>query len=348
MAADAGGTYDDTEGLINLPLTVREIQAAVFFKEIDKHEYRVSMRSKGDIDLCTVAKKFGGGGHKNASGCTVNGPYTEVRARVVREVTRRDRAGLPARAGAIRGPMTSTAAAAADGALVIDKPSGPSSHDIVSAVRRALGGVKVGHTGTLDPLATGVLPLLIGRATRLAQFLASATKTYTAHVQFGWGTDTYDSAGEPTGPPTPAAVDRAALETVLERVPRLVFAAAAGLLSEEGGRAPGLRARARLARRGARTRDGDRPRLTAPRAGRRDCHDRGHELRGILRAIACPRSGCGPRHAGPSGRPAAHQERRVRPVAGGSVRGGPRGTRRGAGPPGAIGSRCSGISRAAG
>ena len=86
MAADAGGTYDDTEGLINLPLTVREIQAAVFFKEIDKHEYRVSMRSKGDIDLCAVAKKFGGGGHKNASGCTVNGRYAEVRARVVREV----------------------------------------------------------------------------------------------------------------------------------------------------------------------------------------------------------------------------------------------------------------------
>jgi tRNA pseudouridine55 synthase len=111
--------------------------------------------------------------------------------------------------------MTSSAAAAADGALVIDKPSGPSSHDIVSAVRRALGGIKVGHTGTLDPLATGVLPLLIGRATRLAQFLASATKTYTAHVQFGWGTDTYDSAGEPTGPPTPAPVDRGALETVL-------------------------------------------------------------------------------------------------------------------------------------
>jgi bifunctional oligoribonuclease and PAP phosphatase NrnA len=87
MAAAAGGTYDDTEGLINLPLTVREIQAAVFFKEIDKHEYRVSMRSKGDIDLCAVAKKFGGGGHKNASGCTVTGRYADVRARVVREVT---------------------------------------------------------------------------------------------------------------------------------------------------------------------------------------------------------------------------------------------------------------------
>jgi len=87
MAAAAGGTYDDTEGLINLPLTVREIQAAVFFKEIDKHEYRVSMRSKGDIDLCAVAKKFGGGGHKNASGCTVTGRYDDVRARVVNEIT---------------------------------------------------------------------------------------------------------------------------------------------------------------------------------------------------------------------------------------------------------------------
>jgi bifunctional oligoribonuclease and PAP phosphatase NrnA len=87
MAAAAGGTYDDTEGLINLPLTVREIQAAVFFKEIDKHDYRVSMRSKGDVDLCAVAKKFGGGGHKNASGCSVTGSYDEVRARIVAEIT---------------------------------------------------------------------------------------------------------------------------------------------------------------------------------------------------------------------------------------------------------------------
>jgi tRNA pseudouridine55 synthase len=111
--------------------------------------------------------------------------------------------------------MTATAAAAANGALVIDKPSGPSSHDVVSAVRRALGGVKVGHTGTLDPLATGVLPLLIGRATRLAQFLGTATKTYTAQVQFGWATDTYDSAGEPTGPLTPADIHRDVLEGAL-------------------------------------------------------------------------------------------------------------------------------------
>jgi len=87
MAAAAGGTYDDTEGLINLPLTVKDIQAAVFFKEIDTHQYRVSIRSKGDVDVCAVAKIFGGGGHKNASGCTVTGPYRDVRGRLVTEIT---------------------------------------------------------------------------------------------------------------------------------------------------------------------------------------------------------------------------------------------------------------------
>jgi bifunctional oligoribonuclease and PAP phosphatase NrnA len=73
MARAAGGTYEDTEGLINLPLTVKEIEAVVFFKQIAGDEYRVSMRSKGDIDIAIVAKEFGGGGHKNAAGCTATG-----------------------------------------------------------------------------------------------------------------------------------------------------------------------------------------------------------------------------------------------------------------------------------
>jgi bifunctional oligoribonuclease and PAP phosphatase NrnA len=73
MARAAGGTYEDTEGLINLPLTVKEIQAVVFFKQHEGEEYRVSMRSKGPIDIGAVAKEFGGGGHKNAAGCTVTG-----------------------------------------------------------------------------------------------------------------------------------------------------------------------------------------------------------------------------------------------------------------------------------
>ena len=69
-----------------------------------------------------------------------------------------------------------------NGVLVVDKPSGPTSHDVVGRVRRALGTRRVGHTGTLDPLATGVLPLVIGRATRLAQFLSSDDKEYVADV----------------------------------------------------------------------------------------------------------------------------------------------------------------------
>ena len=73
MAREAGGTYEDTEGLINLPLTVKEIQAVVFFKQLEGEKYRVSMRSKGDIDIGGVAKEFHGGGHKNAAGCTVEG-----------------------------------------------------------------------------------------------------------------------------------------------------------------------------------------------------------------------------------------------------------------------------------
>ena len=79
MAREAGGTYEDTEGLINLPLTVKEIQAVVFFKQDQGDQYRVSMRSKSEIDIAAVAKQFGGGGHKNAAGCTVSGPIDELR-----------------------------------------------------------------------------------------------------------------------------------------------------------------------------------------------------------------------------------------------------------------------------
>ncbi len=86
MARRCGGTYDDTEGLINLPLTVKEIQAVAFFKEWDNGEFRVSLRSKGDIDVGQVAKQFGGGGHKNASGCTVPAPYSQARDIITRLV----------------------------------------------------------------------------------------------------------------------------------------------------------------------------------------------------------------------------------------------------------------------
>jgi phosphoesterase RecJ-like protein len=79
MTAAAGGTYEDTEGLVNMPLTVKEIVAVVFFKQSEGNEYRVSLRSKGDIDVGSVAKQFGGGGHKNAAGCTVHGALDTLR-----------------------------------------------------------------------------------------------------------------------------------------------------------------------------------------------------------------------------------------------------------------------------
>ena len=79
LAAECGGTYEDTEGLINLPLTVKEIQAVVFFKENGENDWRVSMRSKGNIDVNAVAKQFGGGGHKNASGCGAKGTFEELK-----------------------------------------------------------------------------------------------------------------------------------------------------------------------------------------------------------------------------------------------------------------------------
>jgi tRNA pseudouridine55 synthase len=90
-----------------------------------------------------------------------------------------------------------------NGLLVLDKPSGFTSHDVVAIVRRATGEKSIGHLGTLDPMATGVLPLLLGKYTRLAQFFGHAEKQYTGHIRFGFTTDTFDFDGVPTTEPHP-------------------------------------------------------------------------------------------------------------------------------------------------
>jgi tRNA pseudouridine55 synthase len=99
-----------------------------------------------------------------------------------------------------------------DGALVINKPKGKTSHDVVDAVRHLAGFRQIGHLGTLDPLATGVLVLLLGRATRLVQFYSGRRKRYSAGFRFGFATDTYDSEGEAQGPDTPPILESAVLE----------------------------------------------------------------------------------------------------------------------------------------
>jgi tRNA pseudouridine55 synthase len=102
-----------------------------------------------------------------------------------------------------------------DGLLVIDKPTGPTSHDVVDRARRLLGERRIGHTGTLDPAASGVLPLVLGRATRLARFLSASDKSYVATIRLGFATDTQDAQGTPSGGrhhgpwPSHEAVERA-------------------------------------------------------------------------------------------------------------------------------------------
>jgi bifunctional oligoribonuclease and PAP phosphatase NrnA len=88
MANAAGATYEDTEGVINQPLTVKDLQAVIFFKKTEGDEYRVSLRSKGTVDIGAVAKTCAGGGHKNAAGCTVRGDFAELRRTLVDRVTR--------------------------------------------------------------------------------------------------------------------------------------------------------------------------------------------------------------------------------------------------------------------
>ncbi len=104
-----------------------------------------------------------------------------------------------------------------DGAIVVDKPEGWTSHDVVGKARRILATKKIGHLGTLDPIATGVLPLVVGRATRLAQFFTQNDKVYEALIRFGYSTDTYDRAGTPTSPETAPDIDAAELERQMAR-----------------------------------------------------------------------------------------------------------------------------------
>jgi len=102
-----------------------------------------------------------------------------------------------------------------DGVIVVDKEEGWTSHDVVSKMRRIANTKKIGHLGTLDPIATGVLPLVIGRATRLAQFYVHSDKIYEALVRFGFATDTYDRSGSPTSPATEPHVGADDLERLL-------------------------------------------------------------------------------------------------------------------------------------
>jgi tRNA pseudouridine55 synthase len=103
-----------------------------------------------------------------------------------------------------------------DGVIVVNKEQGWTSHDVVSKFRRIANTRKVGHLGTLDPIATGVLPLVIGRATRLARFYTRSDKVYEALIRFGYSTDTFDRSGTPVSPVSEPHVDVRELDRFLE------------------------------------------------------------------------------------------------------------------------------------
>src|SRR5262250_1582233 len=93
-----------------------------------------------------------------------------------------------------------------NGVLIVDKPRGLTSHDVVSRIRRIFAQRAVGHLGTLDPIATGVLPLVLGNMTRLAQFYLASEKCYEGVIRFGFATDTYDAEGDPIGESQPVSL----------------------------------------------------------------------------------------------------------------------------------------------
>lgn len=101
------------------------------------------------------------------------------------------------------------------GVLIVDKPAGMTSHDVVTVARRLLGISQIGHFGTLDPFATGVLPLSINKATRFAQFYLKSRKAYEGSIDFSFSTDTYDATGQRTSEPIEPQLDRATLEKLL-------------------------------------------------------------------------------------------------------------------------------------
>lgn len=109
-----------------------------------------------------------------------------------------------------------------NGVLIIDKPTGLTSHDVVNRLRRILNQCSVGHLGTLDPMATGVLPVVVGSFTRLAQFYLDAEKSYEGTIRFGFSTDTYDAEGSPTSEPKDVTLQKEELETLASKFRGLI------------------------------------------------------------------------------------------------------------------------------
>ena len=177
MLKSAGATLKDSDGIVEELRNIDSVEVACLCKEQADGSVKVSMRSKSAIDVAKIGMKFSGGGHKRAAGCTIYKPIAEA-------------------VKLMKSELKSAVEAEYSGIININKAQNMTSHDVVAIIRKKLGIKKVGHTGTLDPMATGVLPIAIGNATRFIEYLDKDAKTYVAGVKLGMMTDTLDIWGE--------------------------------------------------------------------------------------------------------------------------------------------------------
>ncbi len=206
--AETGADRAHSEGIIDLLSQAESAEVAILFKEAGAST-RISVRTRsGGVDATVLTGRFGGGGHARAAGATVDASLAEARPAVLAEATR-----LVGRREPL-GMARSSLGPGLDGILVVAKPAGPTSHDVVALVRRLAATRRVGHGGTLDPFAPGVLPVFLGHATRVVEYHLGDRKAYRATVCFGASSTTDDLEGELTPSPGGAPSREAVLEAM--------------------------------------------------------------------------------------------------------------------------------------
>lgn len=191
--AKTGATADMDDNSSGMMRDVEGVQVAAFFKSYgDPGITRLSLRSAAPYNAAEICQRFGGGGHARAAGATLQMPIEAAMRAVVSLL--KEIMGC-SQDDEERGEAAKAETREGSGILNINKAVGMTSHDVVAKVRRLLKQKRVGHTGTLDPLASGVLPICIGQATRVAAYLSESGKAYLAEIVFGAVTDTYDAEG---------------------------------------------------------------------------------------------------------------------------------------------------------
>lgn len=177
--AEYSNDMGDDEGLVESIRDIEGVEVAVLLKEKENGGFKISMRSKDNVNVSDICLLLGGGGHPRAAGCFITGDVSQAKTKVINTIKQ----------------QINNEEKIVDGIVIINKPKQQTSHDIVRKAKKILNE-KVGHTGTLDPNATGVLPLLIGKGTELSKYLINHDKTYEAILQLGEKRDTGDVEGK--------------------------------------------------------------------------------------------------------------------------------------------------------